>query len=148
MSDPAATLARRQAQGRQSKRKGATVERDVAKMLGGKRMVMSGGSHLGGGDISLPSESIFHDFLWEVKARKKLPEIVKIALTQAEFECQGSNRRPAGVVKPDGGRPVVYLYLDDFVQWANALAEMGQGQRAKAQLRIVQRALDELKGML
>src|SRR5687767_8528919 len=74
--------------GKSQRDKGARVEREIAKLFREhgedcKRMIQSGGSPLGGCDLVFPSTSIFHDFGIEVKARAKVPEIIKIALTQA-----------------------------------------------------------------
>lgn len=129
--------------GSASKQKGSRLEREAAAVLGGRRMVLSGA--VGGGDIAIPSDSIFADFSFEAKSRKKLPDYFTKAMRQCEYECRGTAKRPAIIVKEDHGRIMVNLYLDDFVQWGRALAELGNGAKAKALVRDAKRVLDELE---
>lgn len=129
---------------------GRRKEQEVAKLMGGRRNVMSGGSVMGGGDLVFASDDPFNDWSWEVKARKLLPEIVKLALRQAEAEG-GARKRPAAVICPDGvaiERAVVYFYLGDFVTWARALAEVGSGWKLKAIVRQMQAQLKEMEATL
>lgn len=125
--------------------KGTRTERETASLLGGKRMVRSGA--LGGGDIALPMGSIFNDWIWEVKSRAKLPGYFTLAMKQAEYECRGTARRPAVILKEDRGRIMFTAYLEDFVQWAEALAEMGQGSQARSVIRQMRNQLDQLERM-
>lgn len=130
--------------GRANRRRGAEIEREVAHLMGGKRNVMSGGSVLGGGDLVFPADSVFHDWLWEVKARKLVPEIIKLALEQARLESTGTLKKPAAVIRAENSKPVVVFYLEDFVPWIEALTEMGQGARIKTLVRDMRRIMDEL----
>lgn len=131
--------------GRANRRKGAERERQIGKALGGKRNVMSGGSVLGGGDLVFPNGHPLADFIWEIKSRKKAPEILTIALKQAQLEAGKSYKKPAGVFVADNSKPIVHFYLDDFVQWAEALAELGSGQKVKSLIRDARRLLDEIE---
>lgn len=133
--------------GKANRAKGARREREVAIAMGGKRTPMSGGSVLGGGDIVFPNTDPFADFVWEVKSRAKVPEIVGIALKQAQLEAGKSFKKPAGVIIADNSPAIVTFYLEDFVQWARALAEMGSGSRVKSLLRDARKILDEIERM-
>ena len=132
--------------GSSSKDKGSRLERDAARVLGGKRMVLSGA--VGGGDIALPSGSIFNDWSWEAKSRARLPAYFTLAMKQAEFECRGTPKKPAIILKEDRGTIMFCAYLDDFVQWSQALAEVGQGAQMKSVIRQIRHQLDDLERRL
>lgn len=134
--------------GKANRRKGRRVEQDLARRMGGKRMVMSGGSNLGGGDLIFPADNIFSDWLWEVKARKVIPEIIHKALKQAEVEASGSRKKPAAIIVGDNKDPVVCFYLEDFIQWTQALAEVGNGSHLKALARDARRIIEEIEKRL
>jgi hypothetical protein len=131
-----------------SKAKGSRLERATAAALGGKRTPLSGGA--GGNDITLPSDSIWLDWAIECKARGKLPVLVTSALAQATQAVMaiGSRKRPAAVLREDGGRILWVCELDHLVEWASALAEMGQGQAMKSRIRQIRRELEDLEKML
>ncbi len=128
-----------------AKAKGSRLERESAAMIGGKRSPLSGA--VGGGDIWLPSDSIFADWSWEAKARAKLPAYFTAAMSQAEIECRGTNKRPAIIMKEDRGVIMFASRLDDFVQWSKALSEVGQGSSIRATINQAQRLLDQAKEM-
>jgi hypothetical protein len=132
--------------GAAAKAKGSKLERDAAKILGGKRMVLSGA--VGGGDIALPSDSIFNDWSWEAKSRARLPAYFTLAMKQAELECRGTSKRPAIILKEDRGNIMFCAYLNDFVQWAQALSEVGQGAQIKSTIRQIRHQLDDLERRL
>lgn len=142
--------------GRQNRRMGADVERRVAALMGGKRSVMSGGSHLGGGDLTFMPDNIFADFSWEVKRRAKTPQIIREALAQAQVEIQatGARKMPAAIIVSAGIGPanvdkaVVAMQLGDFVNWTQALAEVGQSADLKARVRAIIRDLKEMEARL
>lgn len=121
------------------------MEQEIAREMGGKRMVQSGGSVLRGGDLVFPAGHIFSDFTWEIKSRKKVPEIIKLALAQAELETVGSLKKPAAIIKADNEAPVVCIRLADFIEWTGALAEMGSGHAVKSLVRDMRRLLDEVE---
>jgi hypothetical protein len=127
-------------------RKGSKLERDAAKVLGGKRMVLSGA--VGGGDIALPSGSMWADWSFEAKSRARLPAYFSLAMRQAEAECLGTRRRPAVILKEDRGRIMFACYLDDIVQWTQALSEVGQGAQMKSTIRQIRHQLDDLERRL
>lgn len=126
-----------------AKAKGSKLEREAASVLGGKRAPLSGA--VGGGDIWMPSDSIFADWSYEAKARAKLPAYFSQAMKQCEIECRGSNKRPAIILKEDRGRIMFACYLEDFVQWAQALAELGQGQYVRSLVREARRIFDQIE---
>jgi hypothetical protein len=116
----------------------------VAGVLGGKRTPLSGA--VGGGDISLPDDSIFADWSWEAKRRQRLPSLLMDALAQASADIGiGDPRRPAVVMREDRGPAIFICRLDDFVAWALALAEMGNGARVRELIRQMRRDLDTLE---
>lgn len=128
-----------------SYQKGARLERETARIMGGKRMPLSGAQ--GGGDIRLPAESIYNDWLVEAKSRARLPAYFSAAMKQAELECKGTRKRPAIILREDRGKIMVAFLLEDFVQWSSALAEMGQGQKVKSLVRDARRVLDQIEGL-
>lgn len=125
-----------------AKAKGSKLEREAASLIGGKRMPLSGA--VGGGDIALPTSSIFNDWMWEAKARARLPAYFTQAMMQCALACRGSNKRPAIVLKEDRGRIMFACYLEDFVGWSEALAEVGQGQLIRSLVRDARRNLDAI----
>ena len=125
-----------------AKAKGSKLEREAANVLGGKRMPLSGA--VGGGDVLLPSDNIFNDWMWEAKSRKKLPYYFTQAMLQCGLACQGSNKRPAILLREDRGKILFACYLEDFVSWAQALAEVGQGQNIRSMVRQARRILDDI----
>lgn len=136
------------ARGRSNRARGAAKEREIAQILGGKRNVMSGGSPLGGGDIAFDAKvpNIFADFIWEVKYRAKQPEWLRKSLLQAAAEGGiGHRKHPAAVLCAPQQRTIVAFYLQDFVDWSRALAEVGQGSHLRSVIRQIRRQLDELE---
>lgn len=136
----------RVAAGRAAKRKGSDFEREIARRMGGKRMVMSGGSHLGGGDLVFPVDHWAADFSWELKARKKIPGIIAEALGQAALEtlAVGARKHPAAIIKGDNQQPVVVFFLNDFVGWIEAVMEVGGAANLKSLVRNMRNLLDEM----
>lgn len=128
-----------------AKAKGTKLEREAAQIMGAKRAPLSGA--VGGGDIWFPMGSIFNDWLVEAKSRAALPKYFNLGMKQAEFECRGTAKRPAVILKEDRGRIMFTCYLEDFVQWAEALAEMGQGAQARSVIRQMRNHLDQLERM-
>jgi len=127
-----------------SRPKGSAYEREVALAIGGRRTPLSGA--VGGGDISLPEGSIFADWSWEAKRRSRLPALVMDALAQAESDIAiGDPRRPAVVMREDRGRSIFVCHLDDFVTWAEALAEIGNGAKVRELVRQMRRDLEQLE---
>lgn len=130
-----------------AKAKGRKLERDAAAVLGGKRTPLSGAT--GGNDVTLPSASIFGELAIETKARKRMSwTVIDQAMSQARSASRGGNKIPAVVTKEDGGKPMIHLDLAEFVQWATALSEMGNGYAAKRLLTQIRRGIDELWGLL
>lgn len=124
--------------------KGRVFEREMALMLGGKRDPMSGRES--GHDIVVEPAGIFADWAWEMKRRAAIPNLVTMALAQSEAHIGiGDRRRPAMAMRGDGGRAVVAMYADDFVTWATALAEMGQGSHVRGYARELDRIAAELR---
>ena len=113
-----------------AKAKGSRLERDVASVLGGKRTPLSGGS--GGGDVSLPTGSIWSDWSWECKQRAALPALITGAMLQANADIRvGDRRRPAVIIREDRGQALFVAHLSDVVTWAEALAEVGNASKVR-----------------
>lgn len=124
------------------KAKGSRLERQAAAILGGKRAPLSGG--VGGGDIWLEQGSLFHDsFIFEAKARAKLPMLLVQAMAQAEVACKGTMKKPAVIYRENRGQMMVAFRLEDLVQFCQALAEVGNGYAIKQQLHSARKAIDE-----
>ena len=136
-------MARGAVSGAASKRKGSRVEREVAAVLGGKRTPLSGAT--GGGDVTLPPDSIWNSWSIEVKARKGLPKMVTDAMAQAQADIALADpRKPMVVLREDRGRMLAVVDLRDLAIWAEALAEVGHGFRLRemaAQLEAIARAI-------
>jgi hypothetical protein len=114
--------------------------------MGGKRSPLSGA--VGGGDIWFPADSLWNDWLVEAKSRARLPAYFTLAMKQAELECRGTSKRPAIILKEDRGNIMFCAYLNDFVQWAQALSEVGQGAQIKSTVRQIRHQLDDLERRL
>lgn len=126
------------------KAKGRAFERELASALGGKRTPRSGAS--GGGDITLPTGSIWQDWSWEAKRRAVAPAILTGAFRQAESDLRiGDRRRPAVAFREDHGRAIVAFYLDDLVPWAESLAEVGNAGRVRRIAEQIEEAARELR---
>jgi hypothetical protein len=124
--------------------KGREFEREMAKLLGGKRDPTSGA--ISGHDLVLEPQGIFADFAWELKRRHAIPNLVSTALAQSQVGIRiGNSRRPAMAMRGDGGRAVVAMYATDFVTWATALSEMGQGSHVRAYARELERIAAEMR---
>jgi hypothetical protein len=54
---------------------------------------------------------------------------------------------PAIILKEDRGKILVAFLLEDFVQWSQALAEVGQRQAIRSTIRQAKRLLEEAEGM-
>ena len=95
-----------------------TAERHIAKLLGGRRVPVSGRSR---GDVS----DIDHECLSiEVKSRKRLPAWLEDALRQAEASAR-NGQLPVAVLHANGSRyldALVVVRLEDF-------AEVFEGER-------------------
>lgn len=117
-------------------------------MMNGRRTPLSGaiGDALAA-DVTFDSDSIYAPLHIEVKARAMIPAYVTAAYLQAKAVCPNL-KTPAVVIKQDRGNPYIFMQLDEFVQFTSALAEMGQGQRAKSIVRQIRRELDVLESAL
>lgn len=116
-------------------------------MFGGKRTPLSGG--IGGGDLSMPSGSIWADWSWEAKRRAKLPALMVRWLSQAETDIAiGDPRRPALVMREDNGKAIVAMYAADLIAWAEALAEIGNASKVRGLLRQAKRVIEEAEGAI
>ena len=130
--------------GRASKIKGSAFERELAGELGGKRTPLSGGT--GGGDVTLPTESVWRAWSWEAKRRARLPVLITDALEQAASDIAvGDPRRPAVALREDRGRTIVVFYLDDLRPWVEALLEVGHRQRVRRLADQIEGAVRELR---
>lgn len=127
-----------------SKRKGSAFERELALELGGKRTPLSGSA--GGGDITLPAESVWIAWAWEAKRRAELPRFLTGVLEQAASDIAiGDPRKPAAAFRADHGRTIVAFYLDDLRPWVEAIAELGAGARIRTIARDLDRIAAELR---
>lgn len=127
-----------------SKAKGTRYERELALELGGKRTPLSGAG--GGGDITLPSDSIWRAFSWEAKRRAALPVFLTKPLEQAASDVAiGDPRKPAVAFRGDHGRTIVAFYLDDLKPLVEALTEVGGGARIRVVARDLERLAEELR---
>ena len=127
-----------------SSAKGRGFERELALELGGKRTPLSG--RRGGGDITLPSDSVWQAWSWEAKRRAELPRFLTAVLDQAESDIAiGDPRRPAAAFRADHGRTIVAFYLSDLRPWVEALAELGGGAKVRSLARDLERLAGELK---
>lgn len=124
--------------------KGRAFEREMAKLLGGKRDPTSGA--ISGHDIVLEPHGIFADWAWELKRRAALPNLVHNALLQSASHISiGDRRRPAMAMRGDGGRAVVAFWAEDFVTWSEALSEMGQGAYVRQYARQLEKIASEMR---
>lgn len=87
---------------------------------------------------------MFADWSYEAKARARLPAYFTQAMAQCELECRGTTKRPAIILKEDRGRIMFACYLNDFVEWGGALAEIGQGRAIRTMVRQARTILDEI----
>lgn len=127
-----------------AKRKGSAFERELAAILGGKRTPLSGA--VGGGDITLPSDSIWRAWSWEAKRRARLPAFIVAALEQAEHDLAIADpRKPAAAFREDGGRIIVAFYLDDLLPWIEAIAEIGRGGHVRRLASDLEKLAQELR---
>jgi len=132
--------------GLSNKRKGNLYERELARSMSAKRRPLSGAS--GGGDIAPRPGTIWADWSWEAKRRKRLPAFVTNALTQAATDIAlGDPRKPAVLMREDHGRTIFVAYWDDIRPWCEAVAETGHGSRLRAlakELRAISLELERL----
>jgi hypothetical protein len=129
-----------------SKAKGSRFEREIARTLRAKRTPLSGAS--GGGDVSFPTDSIWADWSMELKRRAKLPAFVTAALRQAAGDIRiGDRRKPAVVMREDGGPAIFVCYLDDLRPWVEALAEVGRAGRVHDLGRQLEAIAHELRSV-
>lgn len=130
--------------GRSAKAKGTRYERELALELGGKRTPLSGAS--GGGDITLPADSLWRAFSWEAKRRAALPIFLTKPLEQAAADIAiGDPRKPAVAFRADHSRTIVAFYLDDLRPLVEALTEVGGGARIRVVARDLERLAEELR---
>lgn len=126
--------------------KGRAGERQAATILGGKRAPLSGGI-AGTGDV-LPGD-LFGGFLVEVKRRARLPHLLTSSLAQAQASIAiGDPRRPLVLYREDRGRWMAALWAEDFVSFASALAEVGQGSKIRQHLRRARAELTAAEAVL
>lgn len=128
-----------------ARNKGRKGEHEVARLIGGKRQVLSGAIE---GTNDVVSPEILASFAIEVKRRKVLPNLLTSALAQAAYSVRGSNKKPMVFYREDNGRWMVSCYGDDFMEFVNALAEVGNGYKLKQIVRGIRRDLDELESSL
>lgn len=128
-----------------SRNKGRRGEYEVSRLIGGKRQPLSGAIE-GTNDV-IPPE-ILDSWAIEVKRRKVLPNLLTEALAQAAFATKGSMKKPMVFYREDNGRWMVAAYGEDFMQFISALAEVGNGHAAKAQVRSIRKALQDLEDLL
>lgn len=127
------------------KNKGRRGEHEVARLVGGKRQVLSGAID---GTSDVVSPEVLSSFAIEVKRRKVLPNLLTGALDQAAYSVRGSGKKPMVFYREDHGRWMVACYGEDFMEFVNALAEVGNGYKIKGLVRSVRRILDEIEGSL
>jgi hypothetical protein len=84
-------------------------EREVAELLGGKRIPINGRGNI---DIEHPWLAV------EVKSRESLPEWFKNPLLQAR-QSAPEGRLPLVVWCEKGGAKFVQFSLSDFIEWFN-----------------------------
>ena len=129
-----------------SKAKGSRFEREVARSLGAKRTPLSGAT--GGGDITMPTGSIWADWSMELKRRARLPAFVTAALRQAATDNRiGDRRKPAVVMREDHGPAIFVCYLEDLRPWVEALAEVGRAGRVHDLGRQLEAIAHELRSV-
>lgn len=127
-----------------SKRKGSAYERELARTLSVKRTPLSGAD--GGNDLTIPEDHIWADWGIEAKRRKMLPASILSWLAQAEYALPiGSQKKPAVVMRQDHGRSIFVAYFDDVLSWSSALAETGQGHKARTLARQLEAVAAELR---
>lgn len=130
--------------GRSAKAKGSAFERELARELGGKRTPLSGAG--GGGDVTLPVDSVWSQWSWEAKRRAELPVFLTKPLQQAASDLAiGDPRRPAVAFREDNGRTIVAFYLDDLRPWVEAIAELGAGAKIRTLARDLERLALEIR---
>lgn len=100
---------------------------------------------VGGGDLKIPSGSIWGIWCFEAKARRRVA-LLYDALDQAQKDIGiGSLRKPAALIKADH-QPVLFVAkLEDVIGFAEGLAEVGQGYKIKGLLRQARRILEEVE---
>jgi hypothetical protein len=94
-------------------RRAAKLERDAAKVMGGKR-VANRPRFVRAPDIEPIRLASGEVLQLEAKSRKRLPAVILKALLQAERYCAGAV--PVGVVKEVGGRALAVLHLRDLAR--------------------------------
>ena len=130
--------------GTASKAKGSAYERELARSMSAKRRPLSGAS--GGGDIAPGPGTIWADWSWEAKRRKRLPAFVTNALTQAASDIAlGDPRKPAVLMREDHGRTIFVAYWDDIRPWCEAVPETGHGYRLRQISRELRACAAELE---
>lgn len=105
-------------------------ERQVAELLGGRRVPVTGRTRGTTPDVE-------HDWLSiEVKAWERLPERVADALHQAEAANVTGDKLPVAIIVPNGGqltRGMVIMRVGDFMDWFG-----GSGGRTNCPTEVVQ----------
>lgn len=107
--------------GRSAKAKGSRFEREIVAMVEGSRRTPMSGS-AGGGDLILP-QWLSDYWVWECKVRQRLPGLATAALTQAEVQCRGGQRRPLAIYKQDRGPVLCSMWFPDFLQWSDVVRQ-------------------------
>jgi len=106
-----------------SERAWKRTEREIAGILGGKRVPVSGRARGDAPDIRHPWLSI------EVKSRKTLPAWIKDAVSQARAAAT-EHQLPVAILHQEGGRhglDLVVMRLKDFRDW---FGEIEHGKEA------------------
>ena len=125
-----------------ARRRGAKLERKVAQQMGGRRTPLSGA--VGGGDITVPSDSCWADWSIECKLRRRPSWTdVRRALEQADTR---TGKCPLAVIGQVGGDTYAVCRLSDLVGWVDALMGAGlRGAELRAKVHELRRLLDELE---
>lgn len=90
-------------------------------------------------DVSFDHDSIYAPLHVEAKARAAIPSYVKVAYDQAKAACS-TLKTPAVVIRQDRGKPFIFMDLQEFVTFTQALAEVGQGSAIKSLVRDIENA--------
>lgn len=132
-----------------SRAKGRKGEHEVAHLLGGKRAPLSG-IIPGTGDIIIDQDSLWKDWVIEVKRRAKIGAVsLEAALQQAKAaRVVGDMRRPLVLAREDNGPWRIYVDAKDLIGWIEALTESGQESRLKALLRQIENMVREARGLV
>lgn len=106
--------------GKAERDKGAAFEREIARLLGGKRSPFSGA--IGGGDIW--GGKLAQHFVLELKKGKQVPVFFRNALQQAQKDVPyGSGKKPMVIASNHGDGTddaYVVLKLHDFLDFVES----------------------------